>query len=257
MFMSPAPSSTVTVFSSQTPRYHEAFQVFLDNTDQKVRARERLDTLVRALPQRRVFIDAGAGTGSVTAWYTDEFERTIAHEPNDSLRKELKKNCPKAEIHPDMILASDIPAKGDLVLCSHVFYYIDGSDWMPTLERLASWVAPEGILTVIIQYHDSDCMRMLQHFFGHHYNLMKLGDEFRDKHAKHYDVEIVKIPSLVETKDFDSAYTIAEFMLNLVPITNPPSRAEFETYVREKFGRNGDGFRFSVDQTFLEIRPRR
>jgi hypothetical protein len=254
--MSPAPSPTVTVFNSQTPKYHEAFQVFLDNTDQKVKARERLDAVVKKLPKKRVFIDAGAGTGSVTAWFTGTFERTIANEPNDSLRADLKKNCPNAEIHPDMILASKMPAQGDLVLCSHVFYYIDRKEWMPTLERLASWVAPEGVLTVIIQNHHSDCMRMLQHFFGHHYNLTELGDQFRQTHAGRYSVEIVKVPSSVETQDFNSAYTIAEFMLNLVPITDPPSRAQFEEYVREKFGRNGNGFRFSVDQTFLEIRPR-
>lgn len=252
----PDASTPVTVYNSQTEKYHEAFRVFLEHTDQKARAREQLDALVNTLPRRNVFIDAGAGTGSVTSWFTGEFERTIASEPNESLRADLKQNCPEAEIRSEMILSSKMPVKGDLVLCSHVFYYIDPKDWMPTLERLASWVAPGGVLAVIIQHHDSDCMRMLQHFFGKHYNLTALGEEFRSRNNGGFQVDTVKIPSKVETRDFDSAYTIAEFMLNLVPIMRPPTRGEFQDYVRNNFSLNGSGFRFSVDQTFLEIRPR-
>ena len=159
-------AETVTVYDSQTEKYHEAFQIFLDHTDQKAKARERLDELVRSLSKKDVFIDAGAGNGKVTAWFTDLFKRTIANEPNSLLREDLKQTCPKAEVHAEMILQSKMPVKGDLVLCSHVFYYIPQQEWMPTLEKLASWVAPDGVLAVIIQYHDSDCMRMLQHFFG-------------------------------------------------------------------------------------------
>lgn len=254
--MSTNSSDPVTIYNSQTEKYHQAFQVFLDHTDQKTKARERLDEVVRSLTQKNVFIDAGAGNGKVTAWFTDVFGRTIANEPNASLRADLKKTCPKAEVHADMILDAKMPAQGDLVLCSHVFYYIDRSEWMPTLKRLASWVAPGGVLTVIIQYHDSDCMRMLQHFFGKHYNLSALGEEFRGQKGGEYDVSVVNVPSRVATKDFNSACTIAEFMLNLVPITNPPTRGKFEAYVKENFNRNGDGFSFSVDQTFLEIRPK-
>ena len=57
----------VRVFDSQSVAYHEAFQVFLAHTDQKLNARHWLDGLVQGLATRRLFIDAGAGNGQVTA----------------------------------------------------------------------------------------------------------------------------------------------------------------------------------------------
>src|SRR5271170_6340770 len=90
--------ATVGVYDSQSVAYHHAFQVFLDHTDQKVNARRWLDDLVRALPMRRVFVDAGAGNGQVTSWFMDRFERTIAIEPSPSLSAELRRVCPGATV---------------------------------------------------------------------------------------------------------------------------------------------------------------
>jgi len=138
----------ITVYGSQSEAYHRAFKVFLDHTDQKANARAWLQDLVRSLLSRRVFIDAGAGNGQVTAWFVPSFERTIAIEPNDSLRDELRRACPSAEVIAEPILEAKPSATADLVLCSHVFYYIERAEWMATLDRLASWLAPGGILVL-------------------------------------------------------------------------------------------------------------
>ena len=57
----------------------------------------------------------------------------------------------------------------------------------------------------------------------------------------------------VETRDFPSAYAIAEFMLNLLPIPDPPARHALEDYVRARFERPDGSFRFSCDQDFVQI----
>src|SRR6516225_11059753 len=120
----------VRVFDSQSALYHDAFQVFLDHTDQKAMARLQLDGMVSDLPQRRVFVDAGAGNGQVTAWFMDKFERTIAIEPNPSLNADLRRACPSVEVLPMKILDAQPDVQGDLILCSHVLYYIPRSDWL-------------------------------------------------------------------------------------------------------------------------------
>ena len=86
----------VRVYDSQSVASHQAFQVFLEHTDQKVNARRWLDALVQTLPVRRAFLDAGAGNGQVTAWFLEQFERTIAIEPSPSLSAELRRTCPGA-----------------------------------------------------------------------------------------------------------------------------------------------------------------
>jgi SAM-dependent methyltransferase len=246
----------VHVYDSKSVAYHDAFQVFLNYTDQKVNARHALDDLVRGLPARRVFLDAGAGNGQVTAWLLDQFERTIAIEPNPSLCAELRRACPRALVLPVNILDAEPAAMGDLVLCSHVLYYIDRSQWKANVARMASWLAPEGALVIVLQNHETDCMRMLDVFLGQHFNLQAFAEEFDREHGQRFRVERQLVPAHVTTPDFSSAYVIAEFMLNLLPMPNPPERLAVERHIQRHFAAPGGGFRFSCHQDFLVIRQR-
>ena len=244
----------VNVYDSQTSEYHQAFQVFLAHTDEKVKTQQWLTRLVTTLPSHRLLIDAGAGNGELTSLLIDSFDQTIAIEPNESLRAALNKNCPQIEVLPVSILDANVTASGDLVLCSHVFYHIDGEEWMLHLERLASWLSLDGILVVVLQHHASDCMQMLQHFLGRRFDLPALARTFQGANRNRYAIDIETVPTQVTTLDFDSAYTVAEFMLNELPISKPPVRTDLEDYVRRHFSRHEGGFLFSCDQDFLQIR---
>lgn len=247
----------VAVYDSQGEVYDRAFQTFLAHTDQKDKAREWIDAAVATLPKHRVFIDVGAGNGKVTAWYVDRFDDTIAIEPNPHLRQQLQATCPDAEILSSMILETSPSAPGDFVLCSHVFYYIDQSDWMPSLDRLASFLSPEGLLVVILQNEATDCMRMLSHFYGRKFEHSRLGNDFKTRHPADFDVQTDTVTCHITTDRFETAYAIAEFMLNVLPLKQPPPRSALEDYVRENFARSPGGYRFSCSQDFLQIRRRR
>jgi trans-aconitate methyltransferase len=247
----------VRVFDSQGVAYHEAFQVFLAHTDQKVNARRWLDGLVQRLTNRRVFIDAGAGNGQVTAWFLDQFERTIAIEPSPSLSSELRQTCPRAEVLAVPILDARPAVLGDLVLCSHVLYYIERGAWLAHTDRMASWLAPGGVLVIALQNHETDCMRILEQFHGQSFSLAALAGEFEKEHGGRFRVQRELVPAHVTAPDLATAYVIAEFMLNLLPLPNPPAKEAVEAYVCDHFRDRGNGFRFSCHQDFLTIRPRR
>ena len=68
----------IRVFDSQGDAYKQAFQIFLDHTDQKRNAKRWLQQVVDDLPSRNVFIDAGAGNGEITRGFAGAFNRTIA-----------------------------------------------------------------------------------------------------------------------------------------------------------------------------------
>jgi SAM-dependent methyltransferase len=237
--------------------YHQAFQVFLDHTDQKVNARRWLDGLVQTLPARRAFLDAGAGNGQVTAWFLKQFDRTIAIEPNPFLSAELRRTCPSAEVLPVKILEAQPAVQGDLILCSHVLYYIERSEWRATLARMASWLAPNGALVIVLQNHETDCMRMLDAFLGQSFDLAALAQEFDEEHGQQYQVERQLVPAHVTAPDLASAYVIAEFMLNLLPMPNPPARRALEEHICTNFAGSEGGFRFSCHQDFQVIRRHR
>lgn len=245
--------NSIQVFDSQGDVYQRAFQTFLAHTDQKRNAKHFLRQLVDRLPAKDVLIDAGAGTGEVTKAFAGDFARTIVIEPNPHLLRQLTQALPQAEPIAAPILASEPKAQGDLVLCSHTLYYIAAEEWLAHLDRLVSWMSPHGVTVIVVQNHATDCMAMLDHFFGHRFDLEKLAEAFREKHRGRYEAVITLDPAHVEAKDPAVAYAIAEFMLNLLPISQPPARDEVEKYLTRH--RREDGtYRLSVHQDFLQIR---
>ena len=250
-------SEPMKVFDSQGEDYKRAFQAFLDHTDQKRNAKRFLQTLVDRLPERKVFIDAGAGNGEVTKAFAGGFDRTIAIEPNPHLLEQLKRVVPQAEAIGKPILAAAPRERGDFVLCSHTLYYIPAEEWLAHLDRLVSWMSPTGVTVVVIQNRGTAVMAMLEHFFGYRFDLDGLTNAFRAKHGDRYEVVTTLDPAHVETSDATSAYAVAEFMLNLLPISKPPARRDVEAYLAKHARTAEGGYRLSVHQDFLQIRPRR
>lgn len=247
----------IRVFDSQGEDYKRAFQVFLDHTDQKRNAKRLLQSLVDDLPARKVFIDAGAGNGEVTRAFAGSFDRTIAIEPNTYLLTHLQRTIPKAETIGSSILSANPEPQGDFILCSHTLYYIPTDEWLAHLERLVSWMSPTGITVVVLQNRSTACMTMLEHFFGHRFDLGDLADAFRARHGDRYDVTTTLDPAHVETSEPGAAYTVAEFMLNLLPISQPPTRRDLEAYVDTNFATPDGTHRLSVHQDFLRISSRK
>lgn len=84
----------LTCFDSASPEYTRAFQTFLAHTDQKARALDWLAREVDALGRHEVAIDAGAGTGKLTAWLMQRFATVVGIEPNPTLSSEFAATCP-------------------------------------------------------------------------------------------------------------------------------------------------------------------
>lgn len=247
----------IRIFDSQGEDYKAAFQTFLDHTDQKRNARTWLERVVNGLPSRRVFIDAGAGNGEMARTFAGSFGRTIAIEPNTYLLNQLRQALPAVEAIDRPIMEAQPTARGEFVLCSHTLYYIPAQDWLAHIERLVSWMAPGGVTVLVLQHRESGCMNMLHHFFGHRFELRQTVERFRAKHGDRYEVSMAMDPAHVETPDLAKTNAVAEFMLNLLDLTNPPARRDVETYLKTHFAQPHGGFKIPVNQDFVEIRHQR
>ena len=96
----------IRVFDSQGEAYKQAFQIFLDHTDQKRNAKRWLQQVVDDLPTRKVFIDAGAGNGEVhprlhrrlRPYHRDRTERLFVESTatgrSDGARPSASRSCP-------------------------------------------------------------------------------------------------------------------------------------------------------------------
>ncbi|SDL28478.1 class I SAM-dependent methyltransferase [Nonomuraea jiangxiensis] len=249
---SDAEPSTVKIVDPMSADYDAAFAAFLAHTDQKERAHEKLVHIAARLARRRTLIDAGAGTGQTTALLARHFAHTIAIEPNEHLRRKLARTCPDATILGEDIATALPDRLADLVLSAHVFYYLPPASWLTALQRLASWTAAGGSVVVILQNPDTDCMRLLRHFTGRRFDLRALGRTFAG--ADHdWEMSVSTEPAVIDAPDLDTAVIIAQFLLNLVPLPDPPTVDDVATYLRDRFRVPG-GYRFSCDQDFLELR---
>ena len=248
---------SLNVYHSQSKEYEDAFKFYLEHSNEKIKTHEWLNQLVKRLPSRQLMVDAGAGYGLTTALFTDYFAQSIAVEPNDSFIEQLKKNCPTVEVQHRTILEADLPSgSADLVLCLHVFYHIVQEEWMTNLEKLASWLSPNGVLVVAMANHESQCMKIYESFYNIEADLSALARTFEQQKADEYDVVVETIPLNVRAHSFQDAYVLAEFMLNPPPTPLPPTRRRVEEYVRQYFTCPDGGYCFSCDQVLLQIRRR-
>jgi hypothetical protein len=99
-------------------------------------------------------------------------------------------------------------------------------------------------------------MNMVHHFFGHRFELRRTIETFRAKHGTRYEITVTMDPAHVETPDLTKTYAVAEFMLNLLDITTPPTRRDVESYLQANFATPAGGFKIPVHQDFVEIRHR-
>ena len=186
--------------------------------------------------------------------FAGSFNQTIAIEPNTYLLNQLRQALSAVEAIDRPIMEAQPTAQGEFVLCSHTLYYIPAKEWLAHIERLVSWMAPGGVTVLVLQHRESGCMNMLHHFFGHRFELRQTMETFRTKHGGRYEVTITMDPAHVETPDLAKTNAVAEFMLNLLGLTNPPTTHDVETYLKIHFAQPNGSFKIPVNQDFVEIR---
>jgi SAM-dependent methyltransferase len=254
--ISATPPMPVRVLDPAGADYHRASKTFLASTDQTRVTAEQLAAVLRRLPHRRLFVDAGAGDGATTSHLARHFQRTVAIEPNARLHEALREACPEAELLPGTIATVRPDAPADLVLCSHVLYHAPRHTWAETVRRMLGWLADEGELVVVLRNPDSDCQRLVRHFTGVHLDLTELREELTHDGV---EAHVETLTSQVHTGTMADAVTVAEFLLNTAPLKElgPPDRRDLEVYVRRAFADYSGGFTLTSTLDFLRVRRAR
>ncbi len=220
--------------------YRQTFSLFLAGTDEKKFTHAYLRDIVERLPARRVLLDVGPADGTTTRHLAPHFEHTVCIEPSASMRRALASACPEAEVVAEPVLEARIDARADLALLSHVLYYVPRSQWVATVERVMGWLAPGGLLLVLLQDPDDACMRMVRHFTGLRFDLRELAEELTaPAHGPNGDIVLDAVPARYRSRDLEETVTVATFHLTL-PGQPPPARDAVTAYVQEHL-RDGDG----------------
>ncbi|MFH8791670.1 class I SAM-dependent methyltransferase [Streptomyces sp. NPDC017941] len=243
---------------TQEDAYRRAFTRFLAGTDEKVNTHAYLRGILKELPARQVLLDVGAADGTTTRYLAPYFERTVCIEPSEPMRRVLESACPQAEVVSDPVMEATIEVRADLALLSHVLYYVPRGQWVATVSRIMEWLAPGGLLVVLLQDPDAACMRMVRHFTGAQFDLRELVEEVGALPPGLVSgIELDTVPACYRSGDLDETVAVADFLLS-VPGAPTPDRGAVEAYVREHL-HNGDGeYVLRHDQHALRLqRPAR
>lgn len=246
----------IKLFSSLDEYYDKAFSTFIKSTDQKENAKTWITDYLNGLDTKYNAIDAGAGNGVLTAILAKHFETVQAVEPNETLLPELATAGKNVAILDQSILEAMLPqASADLVLCSHVLYYIPQSEWDEIMKRLLYWTRPGGRIIIILQAEDTDCMKFFKKLRNEEFPILRFMDNFAHSGTAH-SVDVLRQSSTIRSQSREDLELILEFLLNLTPFENDaplPSKQDLYQFIGTLPQSEAGEYRMSCDQLFCVI----
>jgi len=257
MTVRPEVPERVRVLDVEGEDYRRAFELFLAGSDEKTLTHAYLTHLVEQLEPRDAFVDVGAGSGATTAHLAPYFAHTLAVEPAAPMRAALETALPDVRVSAARVLDVHPDRPIDLVLCSHMLYYVRPAEWAATVLHMAGWLRPGGEAVIVLQNPDSECMRMARHFTGTRLDLADLAADLANDASADVRCSLTTLPVTYRTTDIAEALVVAEFMVNvpaLADLDRPPTTRELERHVREHFSDHRGGFAIGHDHDILRVR---
>ncbi len=250
----------IPVFRYENQLYRDYFLWFLKHTDEKKRTWDWFSReLLPRLKTRDVLIDAGAGNGELMSHFLPTFHRCIAIEPSPAFKSELLRLIPNENLYQTTILGAppSLP-KANLVIESHVKYYIPLEDWEINTDRLISWLAPGGCLVEVLESEHSDFQRMRAEFLGQEYVRELQHFAWQYSRKKNISVEVDTRQAWVTCTSLEMMLGIAIFMMNDVPSDvlehhpGRPTREQLARWIHKNYYSPGGVYRMSCVQDFVQ-----
>jgi SAM-dependent methyltransferase len=102
---------------------------------------------ISALPPTAIVLDLGAGTGKLTRLLVSTFDRVLAVEPADAMRRLLVASCPEAESLSGVGQEIPLPdASVDAVFAAQAFHWFDDESAVAEIARV---LRPRGALVLM------------------------------------------------------------------------------------------------------------
>ncbi|MDO9035659.1 MAG: class I SAM-dependent methyltransferase [Methanoregula sp.] len=146
------PSPDIHIDAADDAEYQRQLSLFSKCSTEKGIELIKTGMVIETLPRRERFLDIGAGGGHLTIPIAQQFEMTTIVEPNPRQAEIFKRRCPDFQIYNDSWMDIDLGDEHfDLILCSHVLYYISEGSWMQTVEKMYRHLSPGGCLIIVMQ----------------------------------------------------------------------------------------------------------
>ena len=156
-------------------KYREYFLIFLARTTQKNRILEHLEDRLPELnlsDQNMRILDIGAGTGKISIPLIAKLGgnvKLVAQEPNIGMAVNLFFNYLVEDLPFQNLELNNLdsveyePEQFDLILASHVFYYLP--NWEQSLQAIYDALAPGGSACIIMNSKEGNLYKLRNEIF--------------------------------------------------------------------------------------------
>jgi len=211
----------------------------------------KIGEAIAGIPQRRCFLDIGAGCGNLTIPVSQSFVETTVVEPNQKQAAFFKRRCPSFTVYNDIWEKIDLGAKRfDLILCSHVLYYIEEGHWLSTIDKMYRHLEEKGRLVIVLQSPIGQVADFFNQFTRYDVNVIEL---WRDLIQRYGDdaVDVRYFMNEIYTENLDDMVTIGLFLLL------DPKFKQQEPEIRQYFEKHhkvAGGYRITQDDITLVVK---
>jgi SAM-dependent methyltransferase len=231
--------------------YQRQLAVFVHSCTEKGIELVKIGELIAGLPQRRSFLDIGAGGGDLTLPISSSFEATTVVEPNSLQAHRLQRRCPGFRVVNDRWDRVALGAERfDFILCSHVLYYIPEGAWLSTIEKMHTHLESGGCVAIVIQSPMGEVAEFFSRFTRYDVNILGLWGDLIRKYGDEA-VEVRYFVNEIYTESLDDMVSIGLFLL--IDRNFRSHEDEIRKYFEECHKTPG-GYRLRQDDILLVIR---
>lgn len=216
------------------------------------------------LPNMGHFLDIGAGRGNYARPFSLLFERTTVIEPNDVFFQEIVDwskdvgsniQAYQADWHE---LAFD--DKADLVLMSHMLYYVDKDKRSDFIRKAYTQVKSGGMMIIVLNAEQSGIREVYKAFYPQDLlEAMPYGEEIAGMlRAEGYpNVEEKPFPALISLPNREEMAQLIDFLLlRRVPFDDVTNHQRREDFIDKYCFKDGQYFMDSNGTVVIVRKPR-
>jgi len=242
---------SASIEMEEDAEYQRQLALFVKSSTEKGIELVKIGEIIAGLAQRRSFLDVGAGGGDLTIPISQSFDETTVVEPNERQTRYLRRRCPQFRIINDSWDRVDLgPERFDLILCSHVLYYITEGQWLDTIGKMYNHLEEGGCIAIVIQSPIGEVAEFFNRFTDYDVDILTLWSDL----IRRYGDDAVTVRYFINEIFTDGLEDMTSIGLFLLIDRNFRQR---EDEIRRYFDarhRTPKGYRIKQDEILLVVR---
>ncbi len=231
--------------------YQQQLRLFSECSTEKGIELIKIGEVISTLDSRSRFLDIGAGGGYITIPVSQLFDETTIIEPNEKQAAFLIRRCPACRVFNTFWSDANLTGKNfDLILCSHVLYYIPAGTWMDTIRKMYYHLEPGGRIVIVLQSPLGEVARFFSHFTEYDVPAIDLAEKLIEQYGE-TSVELQYFQNEIYTESLEDMADIGLFLL--LDRKFRDVKPEIMDYF-EKNARFGTGYHILQDEILLIVK---